>query len=97
MEETLKKFVYTGVALSSFTADRLKASIDTLVSDDKLTAEEGKKIIDSFVQKAESRKAEWEGQVKETIEGVLNTFKKADNSRVEDLQARLDALESKMS
>ncbi len=94
MEETLKKFVYTGVALSSFTAERLRESMENLVSDEKITAEEGKKIVESFMQKAEDRKTEWEGRLRETLETVLGSFKKASNSRLDDLHARLDQLET---
>ena len=44
-ENIFKKFVYTGVGFLSLTADKFKTAIDELVSDNKLSESEGKKII----------------------------------------------------
>jgi len=50
MEDLFKKFMYTGVGLVAMTAEKIQKSVDKLISDGKLSIEEGKKLIDKLVQ-----------------------------------------------
>jgi polyhydroxyalkanoate synthesis regulator phasin len=96
MEDLFKKFVYTGVGLVSLTADKLQKSIDTLVDENKITSEEGKKIVDDFFKKSEAKKEEFEDQLKKVTEEVINKFQIPRNKEVEALQKRVAALEAKI-
>lgn len=49
MEDLFKKFLYTGVGLVAMTAEKIQKSVDKLISDGKLSVEEGKKLIDKLV------------------------------------------------
>ena len=49
MEDLFKKFLYTGVGLVAMTTEKIQKSVDKLISDGKLSIEEGKKIIDKLV------------------------------------------------
>jgi len=50
MEDLFKKFLYTGVGLVAMTTEKIQKSVDKLISDGKLSIEEGKKLIDKLVQ-----------------------------------------------
>jgi polyhydroxyalkanoate synthesis regulator phasin len=96
MEDLFKKFVYTGVGLVSLTADKLQKSVDKLVDENKITTEEGRKIIDDFFKKSEAKKDEFESQLKKITEEVVNKFQVPRNKEIEALQKRVAALEAKI-
>lgn len=50
MEDLLKNFLYTGVGLVAVTAEKIQKSVDKLISDGKLSIEEGKKLVDKLVK-----------------------------------------------
>ncbi|MEL6654677.1 MAG: hypothetical protein AAFQ87_28130, partial [Bacteroidota bacterium] len=52
MEELFKRFLYTGVGFVAMTAEKLQESIDEMVGDGKLSEEEGKKLVDNFMENA---------------------------------------------
>lgn len=96
MEEIVKNLVYTGVGLVAFTAEKVKESIDRLVEEDKISAEEGRKIVDEFIQNTESKKEALEQQLKLVVEDVMKNFSGGGKSeKMEDLEARIAALEAK--
>lgn len=105
MEELLKKLVYTGVGITAFTIEKITEVVDKLVAEEKLTAEEGKKIVDEFVDSTEAKKDEFEGQLKTLAEKftsslnfdldkITSMFKGGDSEEVEILKARIEALEA---
>lgn len=49
MEDLFKKFMYTGVGLVAMGAEKIQKGVDKLISDGKLSIEEGKKLIDKLV------------------------------------------------
>jgi len=97
MEELLKKILYTGVGIAALTAEKLQQVIDGLVKEDKLTQEEGKKIVDDFFQNTQTKKDEFESQLKSVAEKVISNFKFAPSKDVEALKKRVNALESKVN
>ncbi|MGB0524493.1 MAG: phasin family protein [Flammeovirgaceae bacterium] len=96
MEDLFKKFLYTGVGLVSVTADKFQKAIDKLVDENKISSEEGKKVVDDLIQDTESKKEEFEGQLKKIVEDIINRFKIASYTDVEDLQKRVEALEAQV-
>ena len=97
MEDLFKKFLYTGIGLVSLTKERLQKNIDELVSNQKLSREEGKKIIEDVMQKTSSGKGDLEAQLKKLAEEMMDHFKYARHKEVEALEKRVKALEVKMS
>ncbi|MGF1532231.1 MAG: phasin family protein [Bernardetiaceae bacterium] len=97
MEDLIKKFIYTGVGLVSMTTDKFRQTIDQLVSDEKLSREEGKEIVDKFFQSTETRKEEFEQQLNQVIERVIAQFNFAPRSEIEKLEARIKELEAEQS
>ena len=99
MEELIKKFFYTGVGIASLTAEKLQESVDELVGRGKVSEEEGKKIVDDFASKAESRKEDFEGRLKDIVDNVRkgDIFPKfMTKEDLDTLVSRIEALESKI-
>ncbi|WP_051203212.1 phasin family protein [Hugenholtzia roseola] len=94
MEDLFKKLIYTGVGLVSLSAEKLQESVDKLVSDRKLTSEEGKKIVDEFFKNTEAKKDEFESQIRSVVEKIVNTVNFATAKEVEELTERIKALEA---
>ena len=95
MESLVKNFIYSGVGLVSITTEKFKNTIEGLVSDKKISSEEGKKIVDDFFKNTEDKKEEFDSQLKEIIETVLSKFKFVSKTDIEALEARINELEKK--
>lgn len=93
MESLFKKFIYTGIGLVSITKERLQKNIDELVSNQKLSKEEGKKIVDDVMEKTESKRGELESQFRKISEEVMDKFNFATHKETEALKRRVEALE----
>jgi len=97
MEDLIKKFVYTGVGIASLTAEKLQKSIDKLVDEEKISEHEGKKIVDEFFQKTESKKKDFESQIGKITEEVISKFDFSKAKEILSLNKRVRALENKVS
>ena len=97
MEDLFKKFIYTGIGLVSITKDRLQKNIDALVADQKLSREEGRKIVDDVMEKSETTRGEFEAQMKKVSEELTERFNFAKAKEVEELRKRVESLELKLS
>ena len=95
MEDIVKNLVYTGVGLVAFTADKVKESIDRLVEEDKISVEEGRKIVADFIKNTEEKKDALEQQLNAVVQDVMKNFSSGKSEKVEDLEARIAALEAK--
>lgn len=97
MENLIKKFFYTGVGLVSITAERLQKTVDEMVGEGKVTEEEGKKIVGSFIDDVEKRRDEFETNMMETIDKfTANTPEFLKNNFFTDIMDRLSAIEDKL-
>jgi polyhydroxyalkanoate synthesis regulator phasin len=97
MEDLFKKFLYTGVGLVALTAEKIQKTVDRLVSEDKLTTDEGKKIVDEFVKNTQTKKEEFETQLRSITEKVIRSFDFATAHELNELKKRVEALEAKMN
>jgi polyhydroxyalkanoate synthesis regulator phasin len=50
MEDLFRNFLYTGVGLVAMTAEKIQKSVGNLVSEGKLSIDEGKKVVDKLVK-----------------------------------------------
>lgn len=97
MEDLFKKFLYTGIGLAVLTKEHLEKSLDELVSNQKLSKEEGKKIFDEVMQKTASKKGAFEEQFRKMTEEVMGNFNFAKSREVEELKKRVTLLEAKLN
>ena len=99
MEDLFRKFLYTGVGLVAMTAEKLQETVDELVGQGKVSKDEGKKIVNDFVEDVDKRRNEVEDRVKEMVDKFtesVNLPRLIDQDQYEALVARLEALESKL-
>ena len=97
MEDLFKKFVYTGVGLVSLTAEKLEKSVNKLVDENKISTEEGKKIVEDLMSKTEAKKEEFEDKLKEVTEAVVAKFDFLKKNDYETLVKRVEALEAEVA
>jgi polyhydroxyalkanoate synthesis regulator phasin len=93
MEDLFKKFIYTGIGWVSNATDKLKKNIDEFISEGKLSAEDGKKIVDEFLKNTESKKEEVENQFKKLIDEFLKSIRFAKAEELKKLETRVAKLE----
>lgn len=96
MEDTFKKFVYTSVGLVSNTVEQFQKSIGTLVDKDKISQEEGKKIVDDLFKNTEAKREEFEAKLKKIVEEVMTKMNVASAAHVSELEARVAVAEEKL-
>jgi len=94
MENLFKKFVYTGVGLVSLTKDKVQKLVDEMVDENKISATEGKKLVEDFLKNTEEKRTEIEGQLKNGVEKVVKKFNFATQKEVENLEKRIKDLET---
>ena len=97
MEDVFKKFLYTGLGLAALTIEQVQKGVDELVSNKKISKEEGRKIVEDVVHKTTSKKEELEGQFKKLTEEVMEKFSFSRSKEIEDLQKRVAILEAKLN
>ena len=96
MQDLFKKFVYTGVGLVATTVEKFQQSVDKLVDEDKISQDEGKKIVDDLVKNTEAKREEFEGKLRSIVEEVMTKLNVGTQSQVKDIQDRLAAIEEKL-
>ena len=95
MEDLFKKVLYTGVGLVAVGAEKLQEAVDKLVGDNKLSVEDGKKIVEDFFKNTEARRQEFEAKIKEATEKVIGSIPMVTKADFDTLVARVTALETK--
>ena len=96
MEDLLKKFIYTGVGLLSLTTKRFKEIVDELVSDSKISSEEGKRIVDDFVSKTSTQRKEFEEEIKIVAAKFGADYGSTTQSDIDKLKERVSKLEQEL-
>jgi polyhydroxyalkanoate synthesis regulator phasin len=95
-DSLFKKLFYTGVGLTISTKEKLEKKINELVDKNKITAEEGKKIIDDFVADFDSKKENLEKELKTFVKKTTESMKFAKKSDLDKLNKKLEEIESKL-
>ena len=93
MEDLFKKVLYTGVGLVSVTAEKLQEAVDKLVSENKISREEGRKVVDELFQNTENKREEFESQLKDIVEEVVSRVKLVSQKDFDSLLKRVEELE----
>ncbi len=96
MEDLFKKILYASVGLVSTTVEKIQFSVDKLVDEQKLSQDEGKKIIDDLVKNTEVKREEFESRIRNIVEEVMIRLNIGSQSQIKDLQERLAAIEEKL-
>ena len=94
MENLFKKLLYTSVGVVSQAKDKLEEAIQKLVEEDKLSTQEGKRIVDDFLNSTDNKKDEVEKEVSSLIERLVKAFSFATQTEIDELTARIATLEA---
>ncbi len=96
MEDLFKKFIYTSVGVVAHTAEKIQQSVNKLIDENKISAEEGKKIVDDFIKNTNTKREEFESQLKSITEKVVKGLNYAKKEEMEELRGRIEALEKEL-
>ena len=97
MEDTFKKFLYTGVGMVTSTIEKVQSKINELVDEGKLTENEGRKVVDDLLEDLDHKKDDYEGKVRNFMEGVMSKFDLPTRKEVTDLESKIADLEAKLA
>ncbi|MEZ4684603.1 MAG: hypothetical protein R3B47_00595 [Bacteroidia bacterium] len=92
----LKKFLYAGVGLVTITAEKLQETVDRMVDDGKLSQEDGKSMVKSFLAQTEAKKDDWEERLRDFAENTFERFNFVPKSEFEKLETRVARLEARL-
>ena len=93
--DPLKKFLYAGVDLVADTSEKFTKTVHELVDKGKISGTEGKKLVDEWIEKAETAKEEFELRVKELSQKV-GVSERSEEEELEKLRKKVSDLESKL-
>ncbi|QQS27825.1 MAG: hypothetical protein IPM47_13175 [Sphingobacteriales bacterium] len=96
MEELLKKVLYTSVGMVAYTSEKIQKIVGDLVSQSKISEEEGKKIVEDFLKDSEGKREEIEAKVKEVASKILANLDFLKKKESENNGTRADDIESKL-
>lgn len=99
MEELIRKFLYTGVGIVALTAEKLQEAVDEMVGKGKVSKDEGKRIVQDFVDNMESKRDDFEDSLKEAADNMTSSLKLplfATKEDVDALMTRISSLEAKL-
>ena len=74
MDSIFRKLLYTSVGFISLSADKLIRLIDDLVYEQKISSEEGKRIVEDFSKNSQSKKEEFDGQVTDWVQDFMSKW-----------------------
>lgn len=96
MEELLKKILYTGVGFFSLTTAKIKELVTELVTDQKITEEEGKKLVDDFMDKTKDQRKDFEEQLKSVSSKFMKDVDETSRETITALRKRVEELENQL-
>lgn len=96
MDKIVRRALYTAVGIVAGTTERLQKAIDELVTRGKISAEEGKKVVDDVVKTTDHKKEEYESRFKNLIDSVLSKLNLPQSDAHEKLEKRIKSLEVKL-
>ncbi|GEN49501.1 phasin family protein [Alkalibacterium pelagium] len=94
MMDDIKKALLVGVGSTAIALEKAVEQVDKLVSRGKLTVAEGKKLTEELIQR---KNKEVSLEEKETLEAILLEMNVAQRKDIEDLEAKVEELERKLT
>lgn len=93
INDLLKKILYQGVGMAASAKERVEKAVKDLIGENKISDDEGKKIVDDFSSSIDSKTKDIEQKIRSTISETLAKVRPATKSEVEELKKRIEALE----
>lgn len=93
--DPFKKFLYAGVDLVADTSEKFSKTVTDLVEKGKISSTEGKKLVDEWIEKADTAKEDFEDKFHE-VSQKFGFVEKSDEEELEELRTRVADLEVKL-
>lgn len=93
IQDTLKKYFYSGVGLAANTAEVVQKSVNELVKKGKVSENDGRKLVSEAIKKAEAQRPQIEAKYNEAV----HKFVKLTNTEIDRLQKRISKLEGQLT
>lgn len=96
MWEIVKKSLAFGLGAAVLTADKIREFADEAVERGEMSADEARKFFDDVMKRGDEEKRNVQSWVKDQANKVIRDAGCAESSRVEDLERRIQELESRI-
>jgi len=97
MIELIKKTLLTGVGLAVMTTDKVREMGEDLVSQAKLSENEGREFVDNLMKQSETARAEFETRVGAAVKKAVESMNLVHKDELAKLHARIDALAAEVA
>lgn len=94
--ENIRRFLATGLGLAIFTKDRVSEIINELVQQGQVSREDGERLLDEVIRRAQEQGSEIRSLVNQGIDRVLERTGLARQKDVQELIRRMEELEAKL-
>ena len=96
MVDLIRKSLLVGVGALALTRDRVDQFIGESVARGELSTEQGKSLVEELTHRAEQERQRVETLIQHQVNRAIEAAGYLPRTRVADLQARIDALESRV-
>ena len=96
MLDIIKKSLYLGLGVASFTKERAESMVDELIEKGQLSKDEKSKAIKDIFDKIEKEEKEVQKKIQKVVKEVLDKVGVATQKDIENLQKRIKKLEAKL-
>lgn len=90
MRKTIRNAVLLGLGGYQYAKEGITKLVGDLEKEGKMTPEEGKKLIDDIVKQGKNQSEKQYGNIKETIQNIVNEMGLATKKEVEELRKELN-------
>ena len=97
MLDIIKKSLYLGLGVASFTKERAESMVDELIEKGQLSKDEKSKAIKDIFDKIEKEEKEVQKKIQKVVKEVLDKVGVATQKDIENLQKRIKKLEAKLA
>jgi len=92
MNELIKKTLLTGLGLAFLTKEKIEEMTKEFIEKGKLSEQEGKKLYDELLEKAEESKEDVKKQIETITKETMKKMNLASRDELQDMEKRLQEL-----
>lgn len=97
MIDLIKKTLLTSVGLAVMTKDKVREMGEDLVTQAKLSENEGREFVDSLLKQSDAARAEFETRVGAVVKKAIEGMNLVHKDEIAKLQARIDELAAEVA
>jgi polyhydroxyalkanoate synthesis regulator phasin len=96
MFDLVRKALLLGVGAASMTEERIRALADELIAQGGISREEGERMVNDVLAKAEESRKDWDTKVRDLVREGIRKIDLVPRSDYETLVRRLEVLEERV-